>query len=294
MSLMSDCEKEYAAAYNAEYAIQAMKKRKSDDNKKKDARKAALDAAYANVLVAYSAQISSGTVDSKDIWNCLAVIHKRYAADLGSLGIPANMQDQVIARVEAARQSWVRMSGLRFEDLVLQAVNANPRVINWNVKIMYPKDVRQLITAGKLNNDQDDINFIERAGDRFDLYVVQEIMSNLYVVGCIQNKTSIRDRVDRDTSFSQQAMEKHFWSAGVALDGEFFTNPLYQQMVNGKANSMHEINGWHGMYVLANVSDNDRIYKDDNTFKVLIDHMGQALSKRAANTVTFDHTWKAK
>lgn len=293
MSLKTDCEREYQNAYNAEYAIQLGKRRKLEKNRRKCARNKALDEAYGNVLVAYSADIASGTIDDKDIWNELAIIHKRYAADLTTLGVPAAIQDQVIESVERARQSWVRSSGLRFEDHILVAINTDPNLATWKVQVKRPKEVLKLIDAGKYSNDADDLDFIKRAGDRFDLYIVQEIMGRQFVVGCVQAKTSIRDRVDRDCPFSRQAMERHFWSIAITLDGEFLNNPLYREMVNGKTGTMHEINGWHGMYVLARVSTEDRIYKVDNTFSLLINHLNQALTKRAANTATFDNTWIA-
>ena len=269
------------------------KEEKAKKNRRRDSRNKALDVAYGNILVAHSVDIALGAIDDKDIWNCLATVHKRYAADLSTLGVPTANQDAIIERVERARQSWVRSSGLRFEDHLLRTLNSNASLASWKVQIKRPKEVKKLIDSNKLSNDPDDLTFLITAGDRFDLYVVQEIAGSKFVVGCIQAKTSIRDRVDRDSPFSAQAMKRHFWSIAVTLDGDFLKNNLYSEMVNGKAGTMHEENGWHGMYVLARVTPNDRIYKDNNDFTLLIKHLHQAISKRAAGTTTFDHTWKA-
>ena len=47
------------------------------------------------------------------------------------------------------------------------------------------------------------------------------------------------------------------------------------------------------MYAMARTTNNDRIYKVDESFSLLIDHLEAAVTKRMANAGTFDSTWKA-
>ena len=80
------------------------------------------------------------------------------------------------------------------------------------------------------------------------MYALVNHNENKYCFGCIQSKTSIRDRVTRDREPSMGAMQSYFWSVAVTLDGDFFKLPLFRGMVNG-GTDQYEKNGWHGMYV---------------------------------------------
>lgn len=239
-------------------------------------------------MVLYSADIAAGTLDVKDIWNAIAAVHKRFAADLGSLAIPPAIQDQVIKQVEASRQSWVRTSGLSFERFIMNTVNAAAKITALGVRLVTPSDLKKLLDANGLHNDPGDLLWVGALDESFDLYVVQNAFGRDFVVGCIQAKTSIRDRVGRDQPFSQQAMAHHFWSVAVTLDGDFLRNPLFANMVNGMAGTQYPQNGWHGMYAMARTTNNDRIYKVDESFSLLIDHLEAAVTKRMANAGTFD------
>ena len=294
MSYIDDCNRIYTAEYNKEYSAQLLKKRKLEKNRKKDARKKALDETYIQVMILYSSDISAGTLDVKDIWNAISVVHKRFAADLSSLGVPSAIHDEVIARVEASRQSWVRTSGLGFERIIANTINASSKIAALGVKLITPSELKKMLDDKQLSNDPDDLSWVGALDESFDLYIIQTAFGKTFVVGCLQAKTSIRDRVGRDQPFSQQAMTHHFWSAAVTLDGDFLKNPLFSNMVNGKAGTQYPENGWHGMYAMARVTANNRIYAVNNSFDLLIDHVEEAVTKRMANAATFDHSWKAK
>lgn len=225
--------------------------------------------------------------DIERIWGIKLLIGVGFTAkEIYSL-IPPAIQDQVIKQVEASRQSWVRTSGLSFERFIMNTVNAAAKITALGVRLVTPSDLKKLLDANGLHNDPGDLLWVGALDESFDLYVVQNAFGRDFVVGCIQAKTSIRDRVGRDQPFSQQAMAHHFWSVAVTLDGDFLRNPLFANMVNGMAGTQYPQNGWHGMYAMARTTNNDRIYK------VLIDHLEAAVTKRMANAGTFDSTWKA-
>ena len=48
-----------------------------------------------------------------------------------------------------------------------------------------------------------------------------------FCYGCIQSKTSIRDKVTRDREPSLQAMRSFFWSVIIVLDGDFLRLPKF-------------------------------------------------------------------
>ena len=112
------------------------------------------------------------------------------------------------------------------------------------------------------------------------------------VFGCIQAKTSIRDRVGRDVGFSVPMMERNFWSAAVVLDGTYLAMPKFIQMVNGGGTTQYMENGWHGMYVMSRADDNDRIYKD-RTLDILISDAQQAAEKFTSARQWFRRNWQA-
>lgn len=118
------------------------------------------------------------------------------------------------------------------------------------------------------------------------------INGNNLVFGCVQAKTSIRDRVGRDRDFSIPVMERHFWSAAVVLDGAYLAMPKFNKMVNGGGTTQYAENGWHGMYSMSNIEDCDRIYKDEN-LDILVEHAHEASQKFTSARQRFDRYWRA-
>ena len=93
-----------------------------------------------------------------------------------------------------------------------------------------------MIKAGELSNEPRDINWLKeqvRSGV-FDLYaVIEKDNGKKFCYGCIQSKTSIRDRVTRDREPSLQAMRSFFWSVIIVLDGDFLRLPKFIAMIDG-------------------------------------------------------------
>ena len=104
-----------------------------------------------------------------------------------------------------------------------------------------------------MSNEPRDISWLKEQTKAciFDLYaVVHTLDGKQFCFGCIQSKTSVRDRVTRDRETSIQAMRSFFWSTIIVLDGEYLRNPKFISMVNGGTAEYVEY-GWHGMYVFS-------------------------------------------
>lgn len=129
--------------------------------------------------------------------------------------------------------------------------------------------------------------------DVFDLYAIASRLDRNFVYGCIQSKTSIRDRVTRDREPSKQSMSAPFWSIAVTLDGAFLAMPKFREMVNGSGID-YEMNGWHGLYVMFERYTNDRIYPVNRELSLLIRHAQQAAEAWMSARNRFDHTWRTR
>lgn len=128
--------------------------------------------------------------------------------------------------------------------------------------------------------------------DNFDIYAIVNVNGKNIVFGCVQAKTSIRDRVGRDREFSARIMERNFWSVAVVLDGTYLAMPKFEKMVNGGGTTQYTENGWHGMYAMSNAEEKDRIYSD-KTLDLLIDDARQAAEKFTSARQRFTSNWQA-
>ena len=201
------------------------------------------------------------------------------------------IDEEVIEKVVSASQSWKKSSGHAFEAFIYEV--ANPSLKNYGIKFLLQTDLHSMLDDGLIHNDSTDIAWLKQRiqTDVFDLYALLEFQRKYYVFGCIQSKTSIRDRVTRDREPSQQAMNAHFWSIAVALDGKFLAMPKFKEMVNGGGSDFEE-NGWHGMYVLSNLYTDDRIYPIDKTLSKLISHAQQASESFLSARQRFSPHWR--
>ena len=139
-----------------------------------------------------------------------------------------------IAKVVSADQSWKKSSGHAFEEMV-KLLGTNALKDN-DIEIILQRDLNTLIKAGELNNEPRDISWLKEqiSASIFDLYAILHTdEGKQYCYGCIQSKTSIRDRVTRDREPSLAAMRSFFWSTIIVLDGDFLKNPKFVSMVNG-------------------------------------------------------------
>ena len=179
---------------------------------------------------------------------------------------------EIISKVISADQSWKKSSGHAFEEII--KILCAEALRDSGIDILLQRDLNLLIKAQKLNNEPRDISWLKEQikASVFDLYaVVHTPDGRQFCFGCIQSKTSIRDRVTRDREPSMQAMQSFFWSTIIVLDGDFLKLPKFISMVNGGTNEYPE-NGWHGMYVFSDLYSKDRIYPVELDLKNFKEH----------------------
>lgn len=210
---------------------------------------------------------------------------------------------EIVAKAIQAEQSWRASSGHAFEEMVKEL--GSLALAGTNIKYILQKDLNTLLKAKELGNTPTDIAWLEKQvkGSIFDAYVIAdtkvlnedngEIETKPICFGCIQCKTSIRDRVSRDIVPSREAMDGKFWSIGFVLDGTMFSVPKYKNMVNGNADSEFKRNGWHGMYVLSSNESVDRIYGVDTDFNLIREHTLKAYEAWHKDRMGFGISWRA-
>ena len=198
-----------------------------------------------------------------------------------------------IAKVISADQSWKKSSGHAFEEMI--KILGTEALRGSNIDILLQRDLNTLIRARELNNEPRDISWLKEQikASIFDLYaVVHTPEGKQYCYGCIQSKTSVRDRVTRDREPSMQAMQSFFWSTIIVLDGDFLKLPKFISMVNG-GTVEHPQNGWHGMYVFSEQYTQDRIYPIDLDFKNFKEHAVTAAHYWLTQRQWFNEQWRA-
>lgn len=201
------------------------------------------------------------------------------------------MQADVLERCLSAHQSWIKSSGHSFERYIASIDHSELQ--ENEIKFILQSDLTKMIKAGSLTNTPDDIKGLTSWGKDFDLYAIQSIHGDVHVFGCIQSKTSIRDRVGRDVNFSRNAMEGLFWSAAATLDGSFLNMDEFKHMVNGGGS--YPINGWHGMYAMSGIPENNgRIYKVSDTLDLFVSHAIKAAKQFIADRRMLTSDWKAQ
>lgn len=198
-----------------------------------------------------------------------------------------------IAKVVSADQSWKKSSGHAFEEMV--KIIGSSALKNSDIEIVLQRDLHNLIKQNRLDNEPRDISWLKEQihASIFDLYAVVNKDGKKYCFGCIQSKTSIRDRVTRDREPSIQAMKSFFWSTVIVLDGEYLKNPKFIHMVNG-GTAEYKDNGWHGMYVFSNEKTEGRIYSVDINFEKFKEHAQKAAEYWLTQRQWFNMEWNAE
>ena len=212
-----------------------------------------------------------------------ASIYKAHLYRKSGIGDP-----EVVAKAIQAEQSWRASSGHAFEAMVKEL--GSLALAGTNIRYVLQKDLNILLKAKELVNQPTDIAWLKSQvkGSVFDVYVVADIKvineetnkveEKPICFGCVQCKTSIRDRVSRDIVPSREAMASNFWSIGIVLDGTMIEVPKYKNMVNGNPESEFKKNGWHGMYVLSFKDNIDRIYGVDLELNIIREHTIKAFN----------------
>lgn len=200
---------------------------------------------------------------------------------------------RVIQEVVSADQSWKKSSGHAFEEMIKEL--ATLAMGNLPIQFILQRDLNTLIKAGEIANEPRDISWLKEQikSNIFDLFVVATHEGKLYCIGCVQCKTSIRDRVTRDREPSIHAMSSYFWSIVFVLDGEYLRNPKFQYMVNGGSKEF-PTNGWHGMYDVSASYNVGRIYPLDMNFDILRKHSEKAVNDWLKQRQWFNNEWLAE
>ena len=281
MSFEQYCKSNYSKKYKSEYSriIGNKISVNAQMQAEREAQKNAIESTFKLALKKYP------NVNPADLWDVIYSAHL-----LRKIG--KKLDADVIESVISAAQSWKKSSGHAFESYIAKTVN--PALKSNGLQFLLQKDLQKLLKKGKIANGNKELKWLESQvkKDVFDLYALYEFQKKKYVYGVIQSKTSIRDRVSRDREPSMNAMKQPFWSVAVTLNGDFFKGDKFNEMVNGGTTEFQQ-NGWHGMYVLSNTTDDDRIYLVDAQLSLLVDHAIQA-SEAFTSRQAFTFKWKAQ
>ena len=278
------CRNTYNETWNQEYLIECQGK--SQQAARLAAQRKAIDKTLVESLLNYSDRISED-----EIWKNIAMVHKLNVAELSDFNIPEDLQANVIERCLSAHQSWIKSSGHSFERYIA-GIDSSELQRN-EIKFILQSDLTKMIREGSLTNTPDDIKGLNSWGKDFDLYAIQSIHGDAHVFGCIQSKTSIRDRVGRDVNFSRNAMDGLFWSVAITLDGSFLNMDEFRHMVNGGGS--YPVNGWHGMYAMSGIDkSNGRIYKVNDVLDMYVKHAIDAAKQFIADRRMLTANWKAQ
>ena len=281
-------KKYYTDIYDAEYKRLEGKNCESSKSKKVPTAKLK-DIEHAAQLEAIKCTMIEGRKlfpnDIPLLWNSIYRVHLFRKSGISDINVLNN--------AIAAAQSWKSSSGHAFEYMTKEL--ANLVLADSPIKFLLQKDLSTLLKAQELANDPRDIAWLEKqvGVDNFDLYVVAEKDDKTYCFGCVQCKTSIRDRVSRDRELSAEAMQAFFWSISMVLDGTQRKTPKYIAMVNGGQTTFAD-NGWHGMYDMSGTIPCDRIYALDVDFAILRNHAMQAYKAWSEQRQWFTKDWKAE
>lgn len=223
------------------------------------------------------------TINAALIWRAIYETHIHHKSGIDN--------SDIIRKVISADQSWKKSSGHAFEEMV--KLLASVALAENNIEIILQRDLSLLIKANEISNEPRDISWLKEQikGDVFDLYATVTVNNKKYCFGCIQCKTSIRDRVTRDREPSLRAMQSYFWSVAIVLDGDFLKLKKFKEMVNG-GTSTQLANGWHGMYIFTKEETGGRIFHTNVDFEVFRQHAIEAAKMWLSQRQWFNEDWK--
>lgn len=284
MGYSEDCRKYYKRTFNREYSKEL--RGRTSASAIKEAGRFAQKKSMQKTLI-YGIEHFCPTNTVREIWEAIRKAHIQQK--IGALfGKRILLNDDVAANIFAAYQSWDKSSGHAFEEYIPEVLNTLLRMHHITVVLQKELTVMLNATPPAIFNNAEQIEWLREQVNRnvFDLYAIQELNGEKYVFGCLQSKTSIRDRVTRDREPSQQAMAMCFWSIGVTLNGEFFKTKKFQNMVNGGTTG-YPHNGWHGMYVIESPFYGERIFE----FEKFVEHAAKAARAWRSHHESLTHTW---
>jgi len=275
------CESVYTQTYRkflVEVDADKKSKRTSTEEIEREAQKEAIKETAIKGLTSFP------DVDVSALWRVIYETHVNHKSGIDDF--------TTIHNVISADQSWRKSSGHAFESIIKTL--GSKALAGDNIEIILQKELSALIKLEELANEPRDISWLKEQikGSIFDLYAVVLSRGKKYCFGCIQSKTSIRDRVTRDREPSLKAMDSYFWSVSVVLDGDFLKNRKFVAMTNGGTNEFTR-NGWHGMYVLSLKQAEDRIYPTDLNFTNFREHAVEAANMWLTQRQWLQNDWRA-
>lgn len=270
----------YEETFGVEFAAAMGGKRKvKPEEAERHAQKEAIKSSILKAMKRYPG------IEPAAIWRGIYEIHVHRKSGIDDA--------VVIDKVIKADQSWKKSSGHAFEEMV--KLLANAALEGTDVEIVLQRDLNTLLKAEELSNEPRDVSWLKEQikGSVFDLYATYRDGDKRFCFGCLQSKTSIRDRVTRDREPSIAAMRSFFWSTVLVLDGDFLKLPKFKAMVGGGTTEYKE-NGWHGMYVFSDKFKGERIYPIHVDFTAFANHAIQAAKYWRAQRQWFNADWKAE
>ena len=270
----------YEVTFSTELtAAMVGKRRMKPDEAERHAQKEAIKASILKAMEKYP------EVEPSTIWRAIYEIHVHRKSGIDNI--------EIIEKVITADQSWKKSSGHAFEEMV--KILANAALEGSGIEILLQRDLNTIIKANELANEPRDISWLKEQikGSVFDLYATYVAGDKRFCFGCIQSKTSIRDRVTRDREPSIIAMRSFFWSIALVLDGGFLKLPKFKSMVDGGTTEYRE-NGWHGMYVFSDKYKGERIYPLHVNFDTFAAHAIKAAQYWKTQRQWFNAEWKAE
>jgi len=116
----------------------------------------------------------------------------------------------IIENVISADQSWKKSNGHAFKGIIKTL--GNEALSSKKISMVLQKDLSSMLRENVLSNEVRDLSWLKEQANSsiFDLYAIVEDERKKYCFGCIQSKTSIRDRVTRDKEPSINAMKAFF------------------------------------------------------------------------------------
>ncbi|WP_299363926.1 BsaWI family type II restriction enzyme [Winogradskyella sp.] len=269
------CISEYKRIFEEQYSSSELKK---PDDKRKFAQKKAIKLASINAMKLFP------NIEPADIWKTIYISHVNNVSGI--------VDQEIIRKVISADNSWKKSSGHAFEEMIRDIGNLHLK--EHNIKLLLQKELSYELHNDNVINEVRDISWLKEqiSTSIFDLYLAIEKDGKFLIYGCIQSKTSIRDRVTRDREPSINAMKAFFVSFAIVLDGDFLRLPKFQNMVNGNSPEF-DINGWHNMYVLTNSNiDNDRIKTIDISMESFVNDCIISSEYWTNQRQWLDHKWK--
>ncbi len=166
-----------------------------------------------------------------------SILQKIYYQMYVGVGFPTTIVDSFIS----ASQSWVKTSGTAFEKIIIDKLTD----LYPGVEILKPKKFNELVERKSVINSEK----FRKEKKEDDLLVVYSTPDGdkTYLIGVIQTKTSVRDRLKEDPLHSKLMLEAGLWSVHITIDpDDFLSKPKYRGMAN--------IEGiWHGVYKLSSL-----------------------------------------